>query len=621
MTPALAIVALALLVGTKAVEAQCPDGSPPPCARPQSSAARAVPPIAGRARHLMFLPFRNVTRRPEHEWLVAGAPLMLEQALGQFRDLSVVPDERLTAARRRLRMHADSVPDAAQLRQLAAETGGWTAVTGNIFATGTGVRVVLQATDVPTGNVIVRASQDAPANADLREAFDALSVRLLEPAGVPAGGLGLAALTTRSVDAYRAYLRGIEHYHRSAYQRAIAELSEAVRLDSTFALAWANMALISVNARGFQETLNPTNLMYRAMERAVRHSSQLPANQVALVRVLQAFTRAQLPEARRIADSLVTADPQNVSALELLAGMHAMSVFVSQSLSRAVAAADINRVEPIIRQLLSMDPNRRMAYSLPTMVNGMAAGLFWGHTWADDRAYTSLPFMLMAASSQARATWAPLLRDSIVLVPADSFHALPPDEQARLRRPGADRARQWVNEWLAVGPEDADAHLWASRIAELQGDHGRALREFLIADSLGIEAGLESGPGRHVSLLLLTHDYARAGALADSLLAAGALTQPPFLASLDRRWNYGTAALLLSKRWESAGKMADIINGRRRLTPACESLLHEMVLVDSPVAERVRRDVMDSVTANLAAVRAVPALVPCATLLSTRLVK
>lgn len=569
----------------------------------------------------MFLPFRNVTRRPEHEWLVTGAPLMLGQALGQFRDLNVVPDERLTAARRRLRIHADSVPDLSQQQRLASETGGWTAVTGNIYATGNGLRVELQAMDLPTSNVIVRASQQAAINADLRETFDALSVRLLEPAGVPAGGLSLAALTTRSVDAYRAYLRAVEFHHRSAYRRAVDALSEAVRLDSTFAMAWASFALISVNARGFQETLNPTNLMYRAVDRAVRHSNQLPADQVALVRVLQAFSRAQLRDARRIADSLVTADPQNVSALELLAGMHAMSIFVTQSMSPAVTASEVNRVESITRQIMAVDPNRRMAYSLPTMVYGMSAGLFWGHTWADDRPYTSLPFMLMAASSQARATYAPLLRDSIVLVPADSFHALPAEEQARLRRPGADRAMQWVSEWLAVGPEDADAHLWASRIAELQGNHARALREFRVADSLGIEAGLESGPGRHVSLLVLTGDYARAGALADSLLAASALTQPPFLASLDRRWNYGVAALLLSKRWESAARLADIVNTRRRLTPACESLMHEMALVDSPVAERVRRDVMDTVTAHTDAVRGVPTLAPCATMLSTRLLK
>lgn len=613
-------VALALLIATQALEAQCPDGSPPPCARAQQAAARPVPPKPERARHLMFLPFRNVTRRPEHEWLVAGAPLMLEQALGQFRDLSVVPDERLTAARRRLRMHADSVPDPAQLRHLAAETGGWTAITGNIFATGTGVRVVLQATDVPTGNVIVRASQEAPASADLRGTFDALSVRLLEPAGVPGGGLGLVALTTRSVDAYRAYLRGVELSHRSAYRRAVDAFSEAVRLDSTFALAWASVALVSVSAGGFQETLNPTTLLYRAIDRAVRHSDQLPADQVGLIRVLQAFSRAQFREARRIGDSLITADPQNVGALELLAAMHSMSIFVGQSLSPS-AVSEANRVEQITRRVLALDPNRRMAYALPVMVYGMTGGLFWGHTWLDDRPFTSLPFMMMTVTQQARATYVPLLRDSIVLVPVDSFDALPAEEQTRLRRPGADRAMQWVREWLAVGPDDADAHLWASRIAELQGDHAAALREFRIADSLGIEAGIESGPGRGISLLVLNRHYARAGAFTDSLLAAGALTRPPFIAAVDRRWNYGTAALLLSKRWESAGRLVDIVNSRRRLTPACESLAQELTKVDKPVPEFLWREVMDTVSKHLDAVRAVPALAPCATLLSTRLVK
>jgi hypothetical protein len=41
--------------------AQCPNGSPPPCARPQQASSRPVPPSGERARYLMFLPFRNVT--------------------------------------------------------------------------------------------------------------------------------------------------------------------------------------------------------------------------------------------------------------------------------------------------------------------------------------------------------------------------------------------------------------------------------------------------------------------------------------------------------------------------------------------------------------------------------
>ena len=544
---------------------------------------------------------------------------MLGQALGQFRDLTVVPDERLVAARRRLRFPGDSVPDAAQQRLLAAETGGWTAVTGTIVATGSRVLVTLQATDAPSGDVIVRVSQEGAADADLRETFDALSIRLLEPAGVPVRGLSLAALTTQSVDAYRAYLRGIDLYRRSAYQSAVNAFGEAVRLDSTFALAWAHMGLVAVSARGFQESMNPATLMYRATDNAGRHSARLPPGPAALVRVLQAFTRAQLSEARRIADSLVIADPQNLSALEQLIGLHATSIFMSQSLSPRVMAANVNRIDALTRQLMALDPERRMAYSMPVMTYAMAGGVFWGQTWADDRPFTSLPFMLMTVTAQPRAVFVPLVRDSIVFMPLDSFRVLPREEQARLRRSGADRAMQWVREWLTVGPGDADAHLWASRVAELQGDYAVALREFFVADSLGIEAGIESAPGRRLSLLVLTGDYTRAGAFADSLLTAGALTRPPFLASVDRRWNYGVAALLLSKRWESAGRFADIVNVVRRLSPACEGLAHELVLVDTPVPERVRGEVMDTVARHMDAVRAVPSLAPCATMLSTRL--
>src|SRR5437667_5679346 len=120
-----------LLSAPELARAQCPDGSPPPCAqRTTRTAARTPPPPKERAKKLMLLPFRNVTRKADQEWLVTGAPLMLAQALGQFRELEIVPQERLQAAMRASGIRGDSVPDASQLRRLAEETDGWTAITG-----------------------------------------------------------------------------------------------------------------------------------------------------------------------------------------------------------------------------------------------------------------------------------------------------------------------------------------------------------------------------------------------------------------------------------------------------------------------------------------------------------
>ena len=103
------------------VGAQCPGGTPAPCA----PSRRPPPPPEVRARHLMLLPFRNVTRTPANDWLVSGAPLMLGQAFGQFTDLMVVPDARLTAAIRQsvLDLREQHARNAALLQRSLELTG------------------------------------------------------------------------------------------------------------------------------------------------------------------------------------------------------------------------------------------------------------------------------------------------------------------------------------------------------------------------------------------------------------------------------------------------------------------------------------------------------------------
>lgn len=577
----------------------------------------------------MFLPFRNVTRRAEQQWLVSGAPLMLEQALGQFRDLSVVPEERMEAAKRRLGIASDAVPDATQLRRLANETGAWTAVTGNVFATGPRVRITLQALDVPTSRVVVRAETDIPAEQDPREAFDRLSVQLLEPAGVPATGASLAALTTKSLDAYRAYIRGLDLYFRAAYRSALGAFREAVRLDSTFALAWSSLALASVNAHRMHDMLNPAADVYRAIDRSARYAAQLPADQAALARSRQAFIRADFATASRIVDSLLRADPRNLNALEWAASLYSMGVILSRTASATDAAANVNRSVALTRQLLDLDPRRRMAYELPLMIYGFAGGLWWRSTWVMTREFTSFPFLLLAASTRPEGVWIPVFRDSITFMPVEQFSSLDRQEQQRLRRLATDRAMEWVGRWLSAGPDDAEAHLWASRIAELQGDYFRALREVDIADSLGIEAGSENVQGRRLSLLLLAGEYDRAGAYTDSLRLAGAIGNFPFNTFVDRRWTFGSAALLLSRRWDAAGQFAVYMSEKlptragndttSRSTPSCASLQRALLGFAERTPEHIRSAIMDSVGAHRREVEAVPSLAPCADTLATAL--
>src|SRR5437016_961490 len=76
--------------------AQCPDGTPPPCTRGAARAAATSPPPAerDRARTFLVLPFRNLSRRADYQWLVEASPTMLADALGQWTELTVVPDRQ-----------------------------------------------------------------------------------------------------------------------------------------------------------------------------------------------------------------------------------------------------------------------------------------------------------------------------------------------------------------------------------------------------------------------------------------------------------------------------------------------------------------------------------------------
>src|SRR2546427_8228959 len=106
--------------------AQCPDGTPPPCTRGVARpAATSLPPAEReRARTFLVLPFRNLSRRADYQWLVEGSPTMLADVLGQWTELTVVPDERLYPALRRHELQPGNVMDLARLRRVAAETGG-----------------------------------------------------------------------------------------------------------------------------------------------------------------------------------------------------------------------------------------------------------------------------------------------------------------------------------------------------------------------------------------------------------------------------------------------------------------------------------------------------------------
>jgi TolB-like protein len=605
--------ACALILHAVTAQAQCPDGTPPPCsaARRAATPAHPIPSPEARTRRFLLLPFRNVTRGAEQEWLVTGAPLMLGDALAQFRDLVVIPDEVITAARRRLSLPPDAAPDATQLKRLAEETDGWTAITGSVLTTGGRMHFSVQALDIPTSRVLVRADADVAGDAEVRDALNRLGARLLEPTGMSATAADFGAPPTMSVDAYRAYVRGIDFLHRSAYHRAQDAFSEAVRLDSTFSLAWARLAY-SAAAANPAMIMDPASPLMRATEQAVRHAGRLPPRQAQLVRSLQAFVRGQPSRALRIADSLASTDPDDLDAREWLASVTWIDPVLDTTATPLRHEGSWNRAMMLAREVLERDPGRRNVYA--TLVMGYAAGGGVEGCHSGLRREPGSLFAMVATLSQPGDCMVMVLRDSIEEVSATTWNRMPADDRARQRRRNADAAMEWVERWLAAGPEDGEAHWWASRVAELRGDLPRAMKEAVAAESLGVERKslIELGPERRMILNVRLGRYAAAGALADSLLAGGSLAKPPLMVVFNRTRRFGAAALLLSKRWSAAAALAEAMGTPAGGRPPCANLLGELVAGSvSAVPNDALVAVMDTVALHFREVAAMRTLVPC----------
>jgi tetratricopeptide (TPR) repeat protein len=154
-------------------------------------------------------------------------------------------------------------------------------VTGSAVSTGGRVRLAADLYAVASGERLGRAQVDGPADSVL-PLVDRLSVALLRDvwrSHEPVPSLSIASLTTDSLAALRAYLQGERHYRRLAFDSALADYTEAVEVDSTFALAHFRRALIYGWTGGYGSSASQQAAAagYRVAERLPAPSRRLLA--------------------------------------------------------------------------------------------------------------------------------------------------------------------------------------------------------------------------------------------------------------------------------------------------------------------------------------------------------
>ena len=200
---------------------------------------RAPPPATTDPGLVAVLPFRVIEERDStYQYLREGMVDLLSTKFGAMEGLRTV-DARaiLTAWHRQVRTGVEPSPDDA--RALARALGSGRFVLGDIVATPT--RLALKARLLDSdGAELANATAEGPADS-LFALVDKLSLELLaRSAGESARRV--ADLASTSIPAVRAYLVGRAALRRGERAVAIRSFTDALELDTTFALAALGMA-------------------------------------------------------------------------------------------------------------------------------------------------------------------------------------------------------------------------------------------------------------------------------------------------------------------------------------------------------------------------------------------
>lgn len=449
------------LFAAGSVGGQCPNGTPPPCKGPTPSATvrRPNPPLNDRA--WIVVPFGNVTKAPELDWLRDASVNLLTLDLGRWTDISVVDDKRVTDLMREL--PAGRMAQPLSLNDglsLARRAGAGRLVMGDFFKVGKGARFVANVFNVRDGSRLRSISQQTPEQDSLLTAFGPLARGVLAVPPPPDERVGTAG-TTR-VDAFQEYLLGVSALNRFELTEAKQHLLKALALDSTFAMAHFKLS----TTIHWGDTRGDTTERAHALA-AARLGGSLPARERALISGRVASTVGEYVRACATLGALVAKDSADVEALYGVGECQYHAGYLEPETVDSISGrfrGNWNRAIAAFRRTLQLDPTYHPAF---------------GHI-LDVLTAQTVGFCTVQGPmcSNGVSAW-----NTVVIRNGDSLLMEPrrPGTEAfldRLRRAEVERspllnlraAQKIAQEWVDAGPTESRARLNLARVDLLVGD-------------------------------------------------------------------------------------------------------------------------------------------------------
>ncbi|HEV8453460.1 MAG TPA: BTAD domain-containing putative transcriptional regulator [Gemmatimonadales bacterium] len=240
---------------------------------------------------------------PEFTYLAEGMVDLLGADLSGAGEIRTI-DPHAVLARTR---YPDGKWSPQQAGKISAQLGAGSYVLGDITEAGGRLRISARLYRVGSEDEAREVAAVDGAAAQLFRLVDALTIQLLKTRGRDPGlpQVNLAALTTDSLAALKAYLEGERALRAWCTDSAVGVFQRATEIDPSFALAYYRLAIAA------QE--KPA-LARKALNQALRYSARLGDHERKLVHALDAFNRGHQKDAERLYRELVTRYPNDFEA-------------------------------------------------------------------------------------------------------------------------------------------------------------------------------------------------------------------------------------------------------------------------------------------------------------------
>lgn len=513
-------------IATTAGAQQCTDGTFN-CRIPAPAPKRVNPPLDDKT--WIVLPFNNVTRAQDAEWLSDASVNLLSRDLSRWQDVHVIDDRRVADFMREVPPAVGGKLSFNDGVAVARRAGAGRLVIGDVLKVGSKTTITATVFNVRDGKQIRSAREETAVADSLMPLFGKLARGILAVAATDAN---VGSVGTSRADAFQEYIAGMQALNKFDGQTAKQHFEKALSYDTAFALAhyrWAIAATYDEKAglaRSAQVKLSDINNLSKAMEdrgriahakAAARLSAILPARERKLIAGLVAMVSYDFPRACEAYSSLVAADSSDVEALYgygmCLLQDDLVEPVVAGDTSSMRFRASWNTALRIFRRAILTDPTFHLAFDPIVGILTAPARVGCAHKDViESCADTANHARYIATVTRAG--------DSLVTIPRGGFgtvvQLIVEAQRGMAPKANVEAARMAAADWAAAGPTEGLAHKHLAKLLLLLGRPEEAeqqIREALLDASLAsdpeiviqrLEIALKLFRGRQVNHLLDT---------------------------------------------------------------------------------------------------------------------